>query len=59
MTSVASMDQAVVRLRRTAEKLCKGRAYRLSEPEIVEHGWASGAASGRSTFSVRSYLTRE
>jgi len=56
VTSAGNYEKAVIRLRRTAEDLCDGQAYRMSEPEILEQGHHVGWVASTVT-SVQAHLT--
>src|SRR2546422_9104953 len=57
MTRASSMDQAVTRLRRSADELCHGSRYALSEPVITTKGWSFDRYGGGTDITVRSDLT--
>ncbi len=57
MTRSSSMDQALTRFRRSADELCHGSRYALSEPVIAAKGWSFNSYGGGTDITVRSDLT--
>jgi hypothetical protein len=59
-TNAATMEQAATRFRRTADDLCRGSRYALTEPIITDRGWqfraGGGGAFGGTTIAVQTEL---
>ena len=59
MTQAESVDQAVVRFRRSAEELC-GKRYALSAPSVTSRGWSYGPGfagpQGGTTITMKTDL---
>ena len=57
MTRAPSMDQALTRFRRSADELCQGSLYAMSQPVVTNQGWSFDRFGGGSDVTVRSDLT--
>ena len=58
VTTAPSVEQAVVRIRRTADELCPEKNYRVSDPRILDREWDVGilGMSGP-RVTVQAYLS--
>ena len=58
VATAPSVEQAVIRIRRTAEELCLERDYGVSEPQVLDRDFDTGILGMYgSRVTVRAYLS--
>ena len=55
VTTANNLEQALIRLRRTADDLCPG--YEMSDPKIIDYGVGGGPLWNATTTTVEAHLT--